>query len=232
MYEFASFFDIESKGVVHLNDLRAFFKKVEIADAESILQRLAQALSLNDKANKMRLESLFKTFDTSGNGVNRFEYEQVLFEMGADTVFTTPEERDKLFTLIDVNGDNLISWSEFVDAFKFLKAEKSVAMARLLSLISQYYDEARTYSDSQRIIAYHLFLGVQLAQIFRGMNEDGSGTVDVEEFTSVFGTLLEVKQIDGVTEQDIKDLFKSLAGDVTNVHYKDLFSRVRVVANE
>jgi len=64
------------------------------------------------------------------------------------------------------------------------------------------------------------------------MDFDGSGLVDEEEFKSVLATMIEVKRVEGVSEQDINDLFQSFARGSPMVHYKDVLSSFRVVSSE
>jgi len=83
-------------------------------EEEQLLEEMAQFLF----KERYQLRSLFRFFDLDGNGtISKSELKAGLNAMG--TVFKRPissEEVNKLFVLLDTNGDGEIDYEELVGA--------------------------------------------------------------------------------------------------------------------
>jgi hypothetical protein len=141
---------------------------------------------------------------------------------GTSTSFVKPYDDNKaqLIRLIvhqvDMDDDGKISWQEFKQATRMLAPSPHVAIpppARLLRVVRDHYDD--------------------IYVTFVSTDDEGTGMIEMDEFKSVLKTLVEVKKIEPIIEDDeMEALFYYLCTSPTqqSIMWRDVLNAASIIA--
>eukprot|EP00833_Pecoramyces_ruminatium_P013767 jgi/Orpsp1_1/1187799/evm.model.d7180000060269.1 len=163
------------------------------------------------------LAKQFRKYDDDDSGtIDRYEFKKFCYEL-IDNNWISEEDQDILFDKIDRNGDEEISFNEFIDYLsdkydgdfsKHFKSTKKIA-----KLLFDEYDKNKdgTISlDEFKPLAYDLgnFLSIGEDKIiFEQIDEDGNGSISYEEFENWWKSIERWKTLN-FTEDNIIVLVK------------------------
>jgi len=178
------------------------------------LKKVGQAMCL-DKNN---FRQLFQRFDANDNGsINYKEFSAVLqdLNLGIDHA-----GRYALAEYIDTDGSKSIDFDELSSAFRIVDSDPNWKEGALQQL-AQLMHEHRT----------------QLKSLFRVLDKDGSGELDLPEFTDGMTAFTNVLSVDAnkpqLSKLQIKSVFRMLdtdfSGTIDYVEFKEFLNSFEIV---
>ncbi|XP_028798453.1 probable calcium-binding protein CML25 [Neltuma alba] len=160
-------------------------KKLLESAAQSPITSRSPSLSMHSRAQlTAELEEVFKRFDVNGDGkISASELGSILGSLGEPA---TEEELNNMIREVDADGDGFISLQEFVELNT--KGIDSVeAMENLKDAFSVFDIDGNGKITAEELQMVMKSLGddcsvVECRRMINGVDSDGDGQIDFEEF--------------------------------------------------
>jgi Ca2+-binding EF-hand superfamily protein len=166
-YEFISSVDTDKNGLVDYSEFRTRFgHEFGLAEHSNWIKTTVNEVAKKIVTQHKTIKQSFLTFDSDGDHrISYKEFSHILKrDLNGDSF--TAEQRRELFQYIDQNNSGAISYKEFKTAFSLGDTKDPSWENQIIQTVCDAIRKSK----------------VQLKAVFREMDTDHSGNIDVQEF--------------------------------------------------
>jgi len=217
LYDFMNSFDANKDGVIDYKEFEARFSvqlAIRAAGGEEVwLKNIIREIGVEMAKKNRSLTKAFKTYDK--NNDNRIVFQEFVQMMKKDFQGNkySNDELKTIFDAVDSNKSGSISVHEFRDAFRVIDTQGGNWQVSVIQKMCDYIRKGKT----------------KLLSVFREMDNDASGQIDLQEFTAgleAMGVLVDSP----LTPDQIELLFNVIDRDSSGaIDYQEFIDAFRVI---
>jgi len=217
LYDFMTSFDANKDGVIDYKEFESRFSvqlAIRAAGGEEVwFKNIIREIGVEMAKKNRSLTKAFKTYDK--NNDNRIVFQEFVQMMKKDFQGNkySNDELKTIFDAVDSNKSGSISVHEFRDAFRVIDTQGGNWQVSVIQKMCDYIRKGKT----------------KLLSVFREMDNDASGQIDLQEFTAgleAMGVLVDSP----LTPDQIELLFNVIDRDGSGaIDYQEFIDAFRVI---